>query len=54
MLPKGVHIEGVPAEREALLATDKKQKRFSKVYPNRISRVIAIGWVQQNRKIHGK
>lgn len=28
MLPKGVHIEGVPAELEALLATDKKAKDF--------------------------
>lgn len=28
MLPKGVHIEGVPAELDALLATDKKAKDF--------------------------
>jgi len=28
MLPKGEHIEGVPAELEALLATDEKAKHF--------------------------
>jgi uncharacterized protein YdeI (YjbR/CyaY-like superfamily) len=28
MLPKGVHIEGVPAELEALLATDRRAKAF--------------------------
>ena len=28
MLPKGEHIEGVPAELEALLATDDKAKQF--------------------------
>jgi uncharacterized protein YdeI (YjbR/CyaY-like superfamily) len=28
MLPKGVHIEGVPAELEALLAKDAKAKAF--------------------------
>jgi len=28
MLPKGVHIEGVPAELEALLAGDAKAKAF--------------------------
>ncbi|MEC5147213.1 YdeI/OmpD-associated family protein [Chitinophaga sp. 212800010-3] len=28
MLPKGVHIEGVPAELETLLATDAKARAF--------------------------
>lgn len=28
MLPKGVHIEGVPSELEALLAKDAKAKAF--------------------------
>lgn len=28
MLPKGEHIEGVPAELESLLATDAKAKTF--------------------------
>jgi uncharacterized protein YdeI (YjbR/CyaY-like superfamily) len=28
MLPKGVHIEGVPAELEVLLAKDAKAKAF--------------------------
>jgi uncharacterized protein YdeI (YjbR/CyaY-like superfamily) len=28
MLPKGEHIEGVPTELEALLATDEKAKQF--------------------------
>jgi uncharacterized protein YdeI (YjbR/CyaY-like superfamily) len=28
MLPKGVHIDGVPAELEALLGTDAKAKAF--------------------------
>ncbi|RXK82777.1 YdeI/OmpD-associated family protein [Filimonas effusa] len=28
MLPKGVHIEGVPAELDVLLATDEKAKTF--------------------------
>ncbi|HWB27653.1 MAG TPA: YdeI/OmpD-associated family protein [Chitinophagaceae bacterium] len=28
MLPKGVHIEGVPAALESLLATDEKAKAF--------------------------
>jgi len=28
MLPKGEHIEGVPAELDALLATDTKAKAF--------------------------
>lgn len=28
MLPKGVHIEGVPPELEALLAKDAKAKAF--------------------------
>jgi uncharacterized protein YdeI (YjbR/CyaY-like superfamily) len=28
MLPKGVHVDGVPAELEALLVTDPKAKAF--------------------------
>jgi DNA-binding CsgD family transcriptional regulator len=44
MLPKGVHIEGVPSELEALLAKDAKAKAF-RTFIKGHSRVIWIGLV---------
>ncbi len=55
MLPKGVHIEGIPAEMEALLATDKKAKEFfetlSKSYKQGYCDWVGSAKSEETRKI---
>lgn len=53
MLKKVDHIDGLPAELETLLANDVKTNAFLKDYHSHTNKVIAIGWVLQNKLIPG-